>query len=89
MSAPIWKLRIHDAGPSTPTVHVVDETGAAVFDAIATPAMVRKAHVIAFAPDVARVLQQALDESGCDGDLCAHRWHEAARAVLAKHRGDD
>jgi len=29
-------------------------------------------------------LRQALTESGCDGDLCLHAWHEAARAVLGE-----
>lgn len=28
-------------------------------------------------------LQKALDESGCDGDLCCHEWHEAARTAIA------
>jgi hypothetical protein len=29
-------------------------------------------------------LQKALSDSGCDGDLCMHMWHEQARAVIAK-----
>ena len=31
-------------------------------------------------------LRAALNESGCDGDLCMHDWHERHRAVLAKWR---
>ena len=36
------------------------------------------------APDLLEALKQALAESGCDGDLCAHRWHEVARDALSK-----
>lgn len=33
-------------------------------------------------------LQKALAESGCDGDLCMHDWHDAARKALAMARGE-
>lgn len=32
--------------------------------------------------ELARVLKAALDQTGCDGDLCGYRWHEDARKVL-------
>jgi len=38
------------------------------------------------APDLLAALRMALEESGCDGDLCAHQWHDAARAAIAKGR---
>ena len=28
-------------------------------------------------------LEAALRESGCDGDLCTHKWHDDARTALA------
>jgi hypothetical protein len=34
--------------------------------------------------ELAKVLMFALRESGCDGDLCAHEWHEKAREALRK-----
>lgn len=43
--------------------------------------LVRDADALA---ETREALQQALRESGCDGDLCAHDWHEAARAVIAR-----
>ena len=39
-------------------------------------------------PDLYAALEQALNESGCDGDLCMHGWHDAARIALAKARGE-
>jgi hypothetical protein len=33
-------------------------------------------------PRFAAVLAEALAQSGCDGDLCAHAWHEKARNLL-------
>jgi hypothetical protein len=32
------------------------------------------------------VLRAALIESGCDGDLCMHDWHEAGRMLLGEYR---
>lgn len=29
-------------------------------------------------------LKEALEQTNCDGDLCAYRWHESARQVLAR-----
>jgi hypothetical protein len=37
--------------------------------------------------DLLAALKQALRESGCDGDLCAHRWHDTARATIARAEG--
>jgi hypothetical protein len=42
------------------------------------------AKLIAAAPELLATLQKALSDSGCDGDLCMHMWHEQARAVIAK-----
>ena len=42
------------------------------------------ARLIAAAPELLEALQTALRDSGCDGDLCAHWWHEKARAAIAK-----
>ena len=30
------------------------------------------------------VLEAALEQSGCDGDLCMYQWHEDARAAIGK-----
>lgn len=30
------------------------------------------------------VLKEALEQSGCDGDLCNYRWHEKARVLLGE-----
>lgn len=30
------------------------------------------------------VLKEALDQTGCDGDLCNYRWHEKARVLLGE-----
>lgn len=45
------------------------------------------AHIIAAAPDLLEACRKALSESGCDGDLCMHEWHDAARAAIAKATG--
>jgi len=29
---------------------------------------------------------KALRESGCNGDLCAHQWHETFREILGEER---
>jgi hypothetical protein len=29
-------------------------------------------------------LKAALGETGCDGDLCSHRWHEIARGLFSE-----
>ena len=42
------------------------------------------AKLICAAPDLLAALQKALNESGCDGDLCCHEWHEAARSAISK-----
>ncbi len=43
--------------------------------------------LIAAAPDLLAVLKEAIAESGCDGDLCMHRWHDTARTAIAKAEG--
>lgn len=45
------------------------------------------AHLIAAAPELLRVLKAALQQSGCDGDLCMHQWHEDARKVIDEAEG--
>lgn len=30
------------------------------------------------------VLKEALEQTGCDGDLCNYRWHEKARVLLGE-----
>ena len=45
------------------------------------------ANLIAAAHDLLEALKEALKDSGCDGDLCCHWWHEAARAAIAKAEG--
>jgi len=42
------------------------------------------AHLITAAPDLLDVLIEALEQTGCDGDLCGYAWHEKARAAIAK-----
>lgn len=42
---------------------------------------------MAAAPELLDALQDALEESGCDGDLCAHSWHEKARRAIEKATG--
>lgn len=44
--------------------------------------------LIAAAPELLDTLKQALRESMCDGDLCCHDWHEAARSIIAKAEGE-
>lgn len=47
------------------------------------------AHLIAAAPELLEALEHALRESGCDGDLCSHNWHDTARRAIKKARGED
>ena len=46
------------------------------------------ARLIAAAPDLLEALSRALRDSGCDGDLCMHEWHEKARAAIARAKGE-
>lgn len=39
-------------------------------------------HIFKSFTAVRDALKSALDQSGCDGDLCNYQWHEDARAVL-------
>lgn len=36
----------------------------------------------AASPALYAALKKALNESGCDGDLCMHTWHEEARKAI-------
>jgi hypothetical protein len=45
------------------------------------------AHAVNCHAELVAVLFEALEQTGCDGDLCAYRWHEKARAILAKAKG--
>jgi len=47
------------------------------------------ARLIAAAPELYEALKKALDQSGCDGDLCAYAWHDEARAAIAKAEGKE
>jgi hypothetical protein len=47
------------------------------------------ASLIAAAPELLKALKKALNESGCDGDLCCYEWHDVARAAIAKAEGGD
>jgi len=51
----------------------------------------RKDDAILFAasPELYEALKKALDQSGCDGDLCAYAWHDEARAAIAKAEGKE
>lgn len=42
--------------------------------------------LITAAPDLLNALERALRDSGCDGDLCMHEWHEDARKAISKAR---
>jgi hypothetical protein len=33
-------------------------------------------------PEFVEILREALLDSGCDGDLCAHAWHEKTRRLF-------
>lgn len=46
------------------------------------------ARLIAAAPMLLEALQRALRDSGCDGDLCMHFWHDQARAAIAAATGE-
>lgn len=46
-----------------------------------------RARLICAAHDLLKVLQKALYDSGCDGDLCWRQWHEDARNAIAKAKG--
>ena len=43
--------------------------------------------LVAAAPELLDVLKAALQQVGCDGDLCLYQWHEDARAAIAKAEG--
>lgn len=42
------------------------------------------ARAVSALPKVLAALKQALRDSGCDGDLCTHGWHDTARQAIAK-----
>ena len=42
----------------------------------------KDARLIVKAPDMYAAMKRALVESGCDGDLCSHYWHEEFRRIL-------
>lgn len=46
--------------------------------------LIANAHLIAAAPELLAACEQALRESGCDGDLCGWNWHDIMRAAIAK-----
>lgn len=84
-----WMLAMH---PGMPFIHANDNTEsgiAEIFDSdfIDSDTKEANARLIAAAPDLLAALEQALAESGCDGDLCMHQWHDAARAATARARG--
>ena len=75
-----WLIR----APSTDnndTVGAVFKTGDSEYD---NEVVYFNAHLIAAAPELLEALKAALDDSGCDGDLCANGWHEVARSAIAK-----
>lgn len=45
------------------------------------------ARLIASAPELLEACKAALSEAGCDGELCAHEWHDKVRAAIAKAEG--
>lgn len=45
------------------------------------------ARLMAAAPELLAALKRALRDSGCDGDLCMHAWHDDARIAIAKAEG--
>ena len=47
------------------------------------------APLLAAALDLLIAGKHALADSGCDGDLCAHTWHEEMRAAIAKAEAND
>lgn len=51
---------------------------------VCTTSSDKRAKLIAAAPDLLESLKLAIAESGCDGDLCAHNWHEVARQAISK-----
>jgi hypothetical protein len=42
----------------------------------------------AAAPLLLAACEQALRESGCDGDLCCHEWHDVVRKAIAVAKGE-
>lgn len=38
--------------------------------------------------DLLDALEFALQQTGCDGDLCTEDWHEEARKAIAKAKGE-
>src|SRR5687767_169732 len=42
------------------------------------------AQLLVDAPVLLSVLREALEQTRCDGDLCAYRWHEQAREVIRR-----
>lgn len=47
------------------------------------------ANLLAAAPELLEALEFALQQTGCDGDLCTEDWHEEARKAIAKAKGGD
>jgi hypothetical protein len=45
------------------------------------------ARLIAAAPELLKILKAALEDSGCDGDLCMRQWHEDARKAIDNAEG--
>lgn len=55
-----------------------------------TMMLAQKKHLVALAElngELLKILKEALDQTGCDGDLCFYSWHEAARRVIAETEG--
>ncbi len=46
------------------------------------------ATLAAAAPRLLGVLEKALRDSGCDGDLCNRQWHDDARQSIAAAKGE-
>ena len=55
------------------TIHVDPDTE--------PPEIRRMRRLQAEAPRLYEVLLQALKDSGCDGDLCPHSWHDDLRRI--------
>ena len=66
---------------------VIERTRKTPYDA-PDPERDANARLFAAAPRLLSVLKVALAESNCDGDLCAHAWHEDARQIIADAEGN-
>jgi len=59
-----------------------------VYGGLRESTVVANADLIATAPEMLEVLEIALRHSNCPGENCAIDWHDLARVIIAKAKGE-